>query len=939
GPPHVVPARTPGLGGSASEQEAADGTPVKRQSVGPEPPSPLPVAGTSTGTGTQNSTKMTMVPPATIEKLADEEIEAIKGWVAKDKAYQEVYRTMKERMGEEVRETRMKLSGAWWEVPSQVNPWSAKRPAKFSVTYPGQRLKEMGRKRGRREGFKLPSKVKPEDADRTEQLVPIRLEFDVEHQKMRDTFVWNLNDPIITPEVFAQSIVDDYSLASAYHSVIVKSIQDQLSDFRAHTATDGTDADNEDEGIVMKGGLDEDGEDATWWEGWRKQVEDTRGGAAKRRTGRKRRKVMADEAKKEPKDVKEDVFGPVIGNATAPANADSSKENKDKDKDNDVNMSLDVTDVDMDDMKEEMRIVIKLDIIVGSMKLDDQFEWDIDNPDASPEQFAEVYTKELGLGGEFRTAIAHSIREQVQTYQKSLFLVGHPSDGTMVQDDDLRMSFLSPVQSVARAMDQVQSFTPLLNYLSDSEIERNEKEREKELNRRRKRNTRGRRGVALPDREPAKTFRTPAIGFPDVDPAVLALQQAAAAPTSRQRDRRRHATLPMATPTPAPAQKEKKPKGLFKSPQYPSHVLRPRAHVTAPTASTAVDASLLPPPLENDPPAPVPSAPPDSRATRVISAKRAKELEREAKEKGFADGQHANMINGVWHCSNCGCPEDIAIGRRKGPLGDKSQCGTCGKFWHRHRRPRPVVYNSDHDFHLHQRNEAERSKTVSKKKGAAAAMRAGQTPAGDQEVSTPAAVAEPETPAPRGKGDTWPDASSRRSTDAAQRMDDERPASPASDGGSSSASEPPLAQKMKMNGASKAESAPPTSVPQDSAEPRRIGTPPPEHLASASAPPNMDGPSSPNQPITQPTTLPEWLLEAKAASLTQYPNDRFDFLPRQTPGNAMQWRIKCLDCPGKLYMPGPGETLNNFDVHLRNRLHRSKVNDRLAREGGAGSAS
>lgn len=36
------------------------------------------------------------------------------------------------------------------------------------------------------------------------------------------------------------------------------------------------------------------------------------------------------------------------------------------------------------------------------MKLDDQFEWDLDNPDASPEHFAEVYAKELGLGGEFK---------------------------------------------------------------------------------------------------------------------------------------------------------------------------------------------------------------------------------------------------------------------------------------------------------------------------------------------------------------------------------------------------------------------------------------------------------------------------------------------------------------------------------------------------------
>jgi hypothetical protein len=48
-----------------------------------------------------------------------------------------------------------------------------------------------------------------------------------------------------------------------------------------------------------------------------------------------------------------------------------------------------------------------------------------------------------------------------------------------------------------------------------------------------------------------------------------------------------------------------------------------------------------------------------------MTAKRAKELEREAKEKEFADGQHANMIDGVWHCSNCGCPEDIAVGEER----------------------------------------------------------------------------------------------------------------------------------------------------------------------------------------------------------------------------------------------------------------------------------
>lgn len=40
------------------------------------------------------------------------------------------------------------------------------------------------------------------------------------------------------------------------------------------------------------------------------------------------------------------------------------------------------------------------------MKLDDQFEWDIENPDSTPEQFAEIYGNDLGLAGEFKFVIS-----------------------------------------------------------------------------------------------------------------------------------------------------------------------------------------------------------------------------------------------------------------------------------------------------------------------------------------------------------------------------------------------------------------------------------------------------------------------------------------------------------------------------------------------------
>ncbi|KAF9343255.1 SWI/SNF chromatin-remodeling complex subunit, partial [Mortierella sp. AD094] len=156
---------------------------------------------------------------------------------------------------------------------------------------------------------------------------------------------------------------------------------------------------------------------------------------------------------------------------------------------------------------QELRILIKIDITVANTSLVDQFEWDISCPNNDPEQFAEILASELGLGGEFRTAIAHSIREQVQTHTKCLNLIGYNYDGSSVHDEDLRSSFLPKISSILRDEEAVEQFTPILEKLTEPEIDKLERDRERDK-RRKRRQTRGRRGVILPDREPSKTKRT-----------------------------------------------------------------------------------------------------------------------------------------------------------------------------------------------------------------------------------------------------------------------------------------------------------------------------------------------------------------------------------------------------------------------------------------------
>ncbi|VEL14770.1 unnamed protein product [Protopolystoma xenopodis] len=66
----------------------------------------------------------------------------------------------------------------------------------------------------------------------------------------------------------------------------------------------------------------------------------------------------------------------------------------------------------------DTRVIIRLNVHVGNILLMDQFEWDLSEPSNSPEEFAKRLCAELGLGGEFLTAVAYSIRGQLAWHQR-----------------------------------------------------------------------------------------------------------------------------------------------------------------------------------------------------------------------------------------------------------------------------------------------------------------------------------------------------------------------------------------------------------------------------------------------------------------------------------------------------------------------------------------
>ncbi|KAK6159665.1 hypothetical protein DH2020_003046 [Rehmannia glutinosa] len=71
-----------------------------------------------------------------------------------------------------------------------------------------------------------------------DNLVPIRLDIEIDGQRFRDAFTWNPSDPDSEVVVFAKRTVKDLKLPPAFVTQIAQSIQTQLTDFRSYEGQD-----------------------------------------------------------------------------------------------------------------------------------------------------------------------------------------------------------------------------------------------------------------------------------------------------------------------------------------------------------------------------------------------------------------------------------------------------------------------------------------------------------------------------------------------------------------------------------------------------------------------------------------------------------------------------------------------------------------------------
>ncbi|KAI8634791.1 SNF5-domain-containing protein [Xylariaceae sp. FL1651] len=471
---------------------------------------------------------------------------------------------------------------------------------------------------------------------------------------------------------------------------------------------------------------------------------------------------------------------------------------------------------------DEMRILVKLNITIGQHTLVDQFEWEINNPLNSPEEFAASMSKDLALSGEFTTAIAHCIREQTQLFTRSLYSIGHPFDGRPIEDPDLVAAFLpSPLPNVFRPQQQAKEYAPYLYENSEADLERNELVFSREQ-RRQKRSINRRGGPTLPDlKERQRTIRTLVVSSTlpgaatDVEESRLYKRVAGAPGTGRRR------------------------------------------------GQGGRDGDLSDSDESDD------SSPDSPAASALAGTARTRGM------RGAASAAQQRMAN---------------LGRSETP---------------------------EATIHHHETR-------TSRRFGREVTQEATEEP---QRFSVTLTVSKEKL------RKLLRDAKLKQSTPAGSMT--------------------PSQSHSRAPNASISNSMPPPSTPNAATPAAPIRTP--SNGMPSGQIGRVDAPApKPGEPLPTPPPPPAWLVSALEQFKQEdaYKNDQFEGIMRYsavdtntgmpftvpqtgqpTPPHVRFYflpRIRCLDCPGKLYTPGPDTSASNFEVHLKNKAHKERVELRLS---------
>ena len=107
------------------------------------------------------------------------------------------------------------------------------------LLYPSQ-AKRAGRRAAPQ--LKVEKEKGAQQAEQVEELVPVRLDIELDRLKLRDTFTWNLHDRVTDPLLVARTLVEDFQIPPELHQNVIhqvdREIREQIQDYYPHAFFD-----------------------------------------------------------------------------------------------------------------------------------------------------------------------------------------------------------------------------------------------------------------------------------------------------------------------------------------------------------------------------------------------------------------------------------------------------------------------------------------------------------------------------------------------------------------------------------------------------------------------------------------------------------------------------------------------------------------------------
>ena len=293
-----------------------------------------------------------------------------------------------------------------------------------------------------------------------EVLVPIRIEFHTNTHRIKDVFLWNLHERLITPYQFAHIFLQDLELPMQPYAVQIESlIIQQLSDAMSVLDREG---DGISRILDLKSSARERKRIETEVEMQRRRAaavlqaasaSDSASPSAPRKRGRPR-KHPAPESKEDspvvpPQPQSQLLSQPPaptqpLSQASVPVSAptahalpaidnDSASKSVDKASIHDAISRIDAED--------DLRVIVEYEVQISRHMLRDRLEWDLCST-LTPEAFAKTLTRDLGLPLESGVLISHAVREQLLHHRRAAMELGLFGSGKIykcIMDELLRI--------------------------------------------------------------------------------------------------------------------------------------------------------------------------------------------------------------------------------------------------------------------------------------------------------------------------------------------------------------------------------------------------------------------------------------------------------------------------------------------------------------------